>query len=95
MTQTMTETIGKFLSDVQYDFTLEPYADGTPGPTVVTKEVDMTVTFPFLLVKSDFSKTEVVLETDNRSQERGSAEANEDSVYFQPDVCLGQQDLGV
>ncbi len=30
--------MGKFLSDAQYAFTLEPYADGTPDPTVVTKE---------------------------------------------------------
>ena len=29
-------------------------------PTVVTKEVDMSVTGPFSLVKPDFSKTEVV-----------------------------------
>ena len=36
------------------------YADGTPAPTVVTKEVDMTETAPFLLTESDFSKTEVV-----------------------------------
>ena len=41
-------------------FTLEPYPNGTPDPTVVTKEVDMTVTSPFLLVKPNFSKTEVV-----------------------------------
>ncbi len=26
--------MGKFLSDSQYAFTLEPYADGTPDPTV-------------------------------------------------------------
>jgi hypothetical protein len=39
---------------------LEPYTDGTPAPTVVTKEVDMTVADPFLLAKPDFSKTEVV-----------------------------------
>jgi hypothetical protein len=50
----------KFLSDTQYAFTLEPYDNGTPVPTVVTKEVGMTVTTPFLLVKPDFSKTEVV-----------------------------------
>jgi hypothetical protein len=49
----------KFLSDTQYVFTLEPYTDGTPAPTVVTKEVDMTVSAPFLLTKPDFSKTEV------------------------------------
>jgi hypothetical protein len=29
-------------------------------PTVVTKEVDMTVTIPFLLAKPDFFKIEVV-----------------------------------
>ena len=52
--------MGKFLSDAQYAFTLEPYADGTPAPTLVTKEVDMAVAAPFLLAKPDFSKTEVV-----------------------------------
>ena len=50
----------KFLSDSQYAFTLEPYPNGTPAPTVVTKEVYMTVEVPFLLAKPDFSKTEVV-----------------------------------
>ena len=39
---------------------MEPYANGTPVPSVVTKEVDMTVVAPFLLAKPDFSKTEVV-----------------------------------
>jgi hypothetical protein len=29
------------------------------------------------------------------TEERGSAGANKDSVYFQPAACLGQQDLGV
>ena len=52
--------MGRFLSDAQYAFTLDPYANGTPAPTVVTKEVDMTVVPPFLLTKPDFSKTEVV-----------------------------------
>jgi hypothetical protein len=28
--------MGKFLSDAQYAFTLEPYANGTPAPSVVT-----------------------------------------------------------
>jgi hypothetical protein len=51
--------MGKFLSDTQYVFSLEPYTDGTPAPTVVTKEVDMSVSAPFLLAKPDFSKTEV------------------------------------
>ncbi len=50
----------KFLSHTQYVFALEPYtSDGTPAPTVVTKEVDMAVSAPFLLAKPDFSKTEV------------------------------------
>ena len=53
-------TMGKFLSDTQYEFTLEPYADGTPAPTVVTKEADMALAAPFLLARPDFSKTEVV-----------------------------------
>ena len=44
----------------KYAFTLEPYADGTPAPTVVTKEADMALTAPFLLARPDFSKTEVV-----------------------------------
>ena len=52
--------MGKFLSDVQYVFTLEPCPNGSPGPTVVTKEVDMTVAAPFLSDKADFSKSEVV-----------------------------------
>ncbi len=52
--------IDKFLSDTQYAFTLEPYADGTPAPTVVTKEADMSLAAPFLLARPDFSKTEVV-----------------------------------
>ncbi len=52
--------MGKFLTDTQYVFTLEPYVNGTPAPTIVTKEVDMVVTAPFLLVNPDFSKTEVV-----------------------------------
>ncbi len=37
----------------------------------------------------------LLLETDNRRQERGSAGANEDGAYFQPAACPGQQDLGV
>ena len=49
--------MGKFLSDVQYAFTLESYVNGTPTPSLVTKEVDMTVTAPFLLAEPDFSKT--------------------------------------
>ena len=52
--------MGKFLSDSQYDFTLEPYVNGTPAPSLVTKEVDMAVVSPFLLANPDFSKTEVV-----------------------------------
>jgi hypothetical protein len=50
--------MGKFLRDSQYAFTLEAYADGTPVPTVVAKEVDVAA--PFLLARPDFSKTEVV-----------------------------------
>jgi hypothetical protein len=42
----------KFLSDTQYVFTLEPYTDGTPAPTVVTKKVDMAVAVHFLLAKA-------------------------------------------
>ena len=38
--------MGKFLSDSQYFFTLESYTNGTPAPSVVTKEVHMTVTVP-------------------------------------------------
>jgi hypothetical protein len=48
----------KFLSDTQYAFTLEPYDNGTPVPTVVTKEVGMIVTTPFLLAKIEVMKTE-------------------------------------
>jgi hypothetical protein len=51
--------MGKFPSDTQYVFALEPYTDGTSAPTVVTKEVDVSVSAPFLLTKPDFSKTEV------------------------------------
>ena len=40
--------------DTQYSFTLEPYVNGTPAPSLVTKEVDMTVTGPFLLVNRDY-----------------------------------------
>ena len=104
--------MGKFLSDSQYSFTLETYTNGTPAPSVVTKEVDMVVTAPFLMDRPDFSKTEVVkayLHTivapamdywkqtieGKKALERGSAGANEDSAYFQPVACLGQQDLGV
>jgi hypothetical protein len=43
--------MGKFLSDTQYVFVLEPYTDGTPVPTVVTKKVDMAVSAHFLLAK--------------------------------------------
>ena len=53
-------TMGKFLSDSKNAFTLEPYVNGTPAPTLVTKEVDMSMAAPFLLVNPDFSKTEVV-----------------------------------
>ena len=52
--------MGKFFSDAQYAFTLESYVNGTPAPSLVTMEVDMTVTAPFLLDNADFSKTEVV-----------------------------------
>jgi hypothetical protein len=52
--------MGKFLMDAQYAFTLKPYVNGTPAPSLVTKEVEMAVTAPFLLVNPDFSKTEVV-----------------------------------
>ena len=38
--------MGKFLSDSQYSFTLGPYTNGTSDPSVVTKEVDMSVTTP-------------------------------------------------
>ncbi len=56
------DSMGKFLTDTQYAFTLEPYVNGTPAPPLVTKKVDMTVTAPFLLVSPDFSKMEVVKE---------------------------------
>jgi hypothetical protein len=36
-----------------------------------------------------------LLETHNWSQERGSGGANEESAYFQPAACLGQQHLSV
>jgi hypothetical protein len=59
----------KFLSDVKYAFTLEAYANGKTAPLVVTKEVDIAVTGPFLLAKPDFSKTEVVKAYVDRSME--------------------------
>jgi hypothetical protein len=40
--------MGKFLSDAQYAFTWQAYANGTPAASVVTKEVDMAVAAPFL-----------------------------------------------
>ena len=43
--------------------TLEACVNGTPAepaPTVVTKEVDMSVTGPFILAEPDFEKTAVV-----------------------------------
>ena len=52
-------SMGKFLSDTQYVFALEPYTDGTPAPTVVTKEVDRLWQLMFYWLKPDFSKTEV------------------------------------
>jgi hypothetical protein len=101
--------MGKFLSDVPMEPPLETCADGTPAPTVVTKEVDMTVADPFLLAKPDFSKTEVVKAYDHtivapatdywkqtiEDKKGDQLDRNEDSVYFQPPGCLGQQDLGV
>ncbi len=41
----------------KYVFTFEEYANGTPVPTDVKKDVDMTLEGPFLWwFKSDFSK---------------------------------------
>jgi hypothetical protein len=40
--------MGKFLIDAPMEPPVEPYTDGTPTPTVVTKEVDMTVTAHFV-----------------------------------------------
>ncbi len=48
------------VSDLSKPSTLEPYVNGTPAPSLVTKEVDMAVVAPFLLVNPDFSKAEVV-----------------------------------
>ena len=101
--------MGKFLSDAQYAFTLEPYVNGTPAPSLVTKEVNMSVAAPFLLANPDFSKTEVVKAYAHtivapamdywkqtiEGKKRGSTGANEGSAYFQPAACPGQQDLGV
>ena len=36
------------------------YANDTPAPNILPKEVDITQTTPFLLTTPDFSKTEVV-----------------------------------
>jgi hypothetical protein len=56
--------MGKFLSDAQNAFTLQPYANGTPAPSVVTKEVDMAVAAPCLLAKPYCSQTGMDLEID-------------------------------
>jgi hypothetical protein len=54
------ERFAKQFLPAAYAFTLEPYVNGTPAPSHVTKEVDMAVAAPFLLANPDFSKTEVV-----------------------------------
>ena len=51
---------GKFLSDPTFAFTLEAYANGTPAPKILPKEVDITQAATFLLKTPDFSKTEAV-----------------------------------
>ncbi len=101
-------SMGKFLTDTHYAFTLEPYVNGTPVPTLATKEVDMTVTDPFLLVHPDFSKTEVVKAYTHTivaptidywkqtiEDKKGDHLERMKTVYFQPVACPGQQDLGV
>jgi len=50
----------KFLNDPKFVFTSETYANVTPAPNILPKEVDITQTTPFLLTTPDFSKTEVV-----------------------------------
>ena len=37
------------LGSQKYSFTLETYTNGTPAPSVVTKEVDMAVSAPFFI----------------------------------------------
>ena len=49
---------GKFLSDPKFAFTLEAYANGTPAPIILPKEVDIAQAAPFL-TNPDFLKTEV------------------------------------
>ena len=51
---------GKFLSDPKFAYRLEAYANGTPAPNILPKEVDIVQATPFLLTNPDFSKTEVV-----------------------------------
>jgi hypothetical protein len=51
---------GKFLSEPRFAFTLETYANDTPAPNILPKEVDITQAASFLLTNPDFSKTEVV-----------------------------------
>ena len=51
---------GKFLSESSFAFTLEAYANDTPAPNILPKEVDLAQAAPFLLTNPDFSKTEVV-----------------------------------
>ena len=71
----------------KFAFTLETYATVivTPAPNILPKEVDITQTAPVLLTTPDFSKTGV------KSRKR----TNEESPYFNPIVCLDQQDLSV
>ena len=101
-------TMGKFLSDTQYVFTLEPYDNGTPAPSVVTKEVDMTVSALFLLINLTFQKQRWSRHTftplllllwitgKRQSKSRKGLSWGEISfTYFQPVAYLGQQDLGV
>ena len=56
--------LGKFLSDTKYvvlcvttsnvkaDFTLEVYANDTPAPNILPKEVDIAQAAPFLLTNT-------------------------------------------
>jgi len=53
---------GKFLSDPKYAFPLKAYANGTPAPKILPKEVDIARAASFLLTTTDFSKPDVVKE---------------------------------
>ena len=53
---------GKALTEPKFSFQLEPYENGAPAPTLLQKEVAVSVAAPFLLTTPDFSNMQVVKE---------------------------------